>query len=91
MSPVSESAERSPGRMVVAAVLAIVAILLIIAAILYFTEPAKSLPSFLGAIKSPAHRADAKRSLRGVVAIAVGVVCLVAGGFTFAWKGKDRN
>jgi hypothetical protein len=49
---------------------------------LYFTEPAKSLPGFLGAITSPASRATAHRSTRGIVALVVGVVCLAAAGLT---------
>jgi hypothetical protein len=88
---VSETADRSPARVAAAVVLGIVAILLIIASILYFTEPAHSLPSFLGAIKSPVHRADEKRSLRGVITLVVAIVCFVAAGFAFMWKGKDRN
>jgi hypothetical protein len=59
-------------------VLAIIAVLAVIAAILYFTEPAKSLPSILGAITHPASRAAAHRTTRGGVALAVGVVCLAA-------------
>ncbi len=71
----------SPGRMIAVAVLVIVAILAIIAGILYLTEPAKSLPSILGTITHPASRANAHRNLRGWVALAVGVVCLVVAWF----------
>jgi hypothetical protein len=63
------------------AVLAVIGVLAVIACIMYLTEPAKSLPSMLGAITAPASRADAHRSTRGYVALAVGVVCLVAAGF----------
>jgi hypothetical protein len=72
-------------------ILLIVGILLIIAAILYFTEAAKSLPSILGTIKHPPatiHRADAHRTLRGVVSLIVGIIALGAGVFAFAWKPK---
>jgi hypothetical protein len=70
----------SPGRAATVAVLAVIAVLAIIACILYFTEPARSLPSILGAITHPASRAGAHRSTRGWSALAVGVVCLVAAG-----------
>ncbi len=85
-----ESAGRSPARKIIAVVLVILGILAIIAAILYFTEPAHSLPSVLGQITSPAHRADEKRTLRGAGALVVGIVLLAAGVFAFAWKPKDR-
>ena len=81
---------RSPGRMIVSVVLMIIAILLIIAAVLYFTEAAKSLPSVLGTITHPAHRANEKRTLRGVISLIVGIVLLGAGVFAFVWKPKDR-
>jgi undecaprenyl pyrophosphate phosphatase UppP len=70
----------SPGRAIIAAVLAVIAVLAIIACILYFTEPARSLPSVLGAITHPASRADAHRSTRGWTALAIAVICLVAAG-----------
>ena len=91
MSSVSDTAGRSPARIGAAAVLGIIAILLIIAAIIYFTEPAKSLPSILGTITHPAKRASEHRSLRGIITLVVGVLCLVGGVFAFMWKGKDRN
>lgn len=72
---------RSTGRMTAVVVLVIIAVLAIIAAILFFTEPARSLPSILGAISHPASRASAHRTTRGWIALAVGVVCLVAAGF----------
>ncbi len=71
---------RSTGRIAAATILAIIGVLAIIAAILYFTEPARSLPGVLGAITHPASRADAHRTTRAVVALVVGVVCLAAAG-----------
>ena len=68
----------SPGKITIVAVMAIIGILAIIAGILYFTEPARSLPSVLGTITSPASRANAHRNLRGAVALVIGVVLLVA-------------
>lgn len=70
----------SPGRATIAAVLAVIAVLAIIACVIYFTEPARSLPSVLGAITHPASRAGAHRSTRGWTALAIAVVCLVAAG-----------
>jgi len=70
----------SPGRATLVAVLAVIAVLAIIACIIYFTEPARSLPGMLGAITHPASRADAHRSTRGWAALGIGVVCLVAAG-----------
>jgi hypothetical protein len=71
---------RSPGRAVIVAVLAVIAVLAIIACIVYFAEPARSLPSVLGPITHPASRANAHRSTRAWSALAIGVVCLVAAG-----------
>jgi amino acid permease len=85
---------RSAGRVIAAVILAVVAILCIIAAILYFSESAKSLPSILGTIKFNGHnasRADNHRSTRGIAALIVGVVCLAAAWFAYAWKTKDRD
>ena len=86
--------ERSPGRVILAVVLVVIGILGIIAGILYLTEPAHSLPSVLGQIKYNGHnhgRAYSHRTLRGAVALAIGVVVLLAGVFAFVWKPKDRS
>ena len=72
------------------AVLSVIAVLAIIAAVLYFTEPARSLPSVLGTITHPASRADSHRSTRGAAAIAVAVVLLIAAGVT-AWMGRTSR
>lgn len=72
----------SPGKTTAVVVLAIIGILAIVAGVMYFTEPAKSLPSFLGTITTPASRAAAHRSTRGIVALVIGVVFLLAAGFT---------
>jgi multisubunit Na+/H+ antiporter MnhB subunit len=68
--------------MIAVIVLVIIAVVAIIAAIMYFTEPARSLPSILGTITHPASKASEHRSTRAIVALAVGVVCLVAAGLT---------
>ncbi len=69
---------RSPAAMIAAAILVIIAVLGIIAGILYLTEPAKSLPSILGTITHPPSLASAHRTLRGWTALAVGLICLAA-------------
>lgn len=87
MTNASRASGRSTGRMIAVVVLVIIAILAIVAAIMYFTEPARSLPSILGTITRPASRANAHRTTRGGVALAVGVVCLAAAGFA-SWMGR---
>ncbi len=74
----SRARGRSPGGMIAVTILVIIAILAIIAGILYLTEPAKSLPSILGTITHPPSLASAHRTLRGWTALAVGVICLAA-------------
>ncbi len=83
MSSVSASG-RSSGKTIIAAVLVVIAVLAIVAGIIYFIEPAHSLPSILGKITHPpasAARANASRSLRGAGAMVVAVICLVAAFF----------
>jgi uncharacterized membrane protein HdeD (DUF308 family) len=69
---------RSPATTIAVAILVIIAVLAIIAGILYLAEPAKSLPSILGTITQPPSLASAHRTLRGWSALAVGVICLAA-------------
>ena len=83
MSSTSTSG-KSSGKTIIAIVLVVLAVLLIIAAIIFFVEPAHSLPSFMGKITHPPaslSRANASRSLRGAGAMVVGVICLVAAYF----------
>jgi hypothetical protein len=67
----------------------IIAVLAIIAGIMYLTEPAKSLPGILGTVTHPASKANAHRSLRGGIALAVGVICLAAA--WFAGRGRSAS
>jgi hypothetical protein len=76
--------------MILVIILVIIAVVAIVAAIIFFTEPAKSLPSILGTITHPASRASAHRTTRAVVALAVGVVCLVAAGFVGVMGRRSR-
>lgn len=82
MTSASYTQGRSAGKLTAVVILGIIGVLAIIAAIIYFTEPAKSLPSVLGAISSPASRAAAHRSTRGIVSLVVGVVFLAAAALT---------
>lgn len=82
---------RSTGRVVAAVILGVIGILLIIAAIIYFTTDAHSLPSILGTIKYTGHnhtRAYSPRTLRGIVALIIGVICLIAAWFAYFWRAK---
>ena len=83
MSSVSASG-RSSAKTIITVVLVVIGILAIVAGIIYFIEPAHSLPSFMGTITHPPAsltRANSPRSLRGGGALVVGVVCLVAAFF----------
>ncbi len=59
-------------------VAAVVGLLFVIAAVLYFTQPAGSLPGFL-----PGHEAGSllRHTKHGILALALGVVCFVAAWF----------
>ena len=76
MSSARAAGARSPGKTIAMVVLVIIAVLAIIAGVIYLIEPAKSLPSVLGTITSPASRADTNRPLRGAGALVIGVLCL---------------
>jgi uncharacterized membrane protein HdeD (DUF308 family) len=81
---------RSTGGLTAAVIiLGIIAVVAIIAGVLYLTEPAKSLPAVLGTITHPASRANEHRALRGWVAIAFGVLCLAAAWFAARARGRD--
>src|ERR1700719_5382461 len=83
VSSVSASG-RSSGKTIIAIVLAVIAVLAIVAGIIYFIEPAHSLPSIMGKITHPPAslgRANASRSLRRAGGLVVGVICLVAAFF----------
>jgi len=78
MTDVSRARGWSPAKVTTVAVLAVIAVLALVAAIIYFTEPARSLPSVLGTVTHPATRASAHRSLRGWISLVVAVICVVA-------------
>ena len=89
MSSYSTAGGRSSGKTIAAVILVIIGVLALVAGIIYFLEPAKSLPSILGTITHPASRANAHRSLRGIIALVVGVICLVAAWFV-GRRGTSR-
>jgi uncharacterized membrane protein HdeD (DUF308 family) len=69
----------TPRRLVVPAV--ILGVVLIVVAIVYFAEPAKSLPSFFpGHVSASASEADHHHTKHGLAALVVGLAC-----FAFAW------
>jgi len=83
VSSVSASG-RSSAKTIITVVLVVIAVLAIVAGIIYFIEPAHSLPTFMGKLTHPpvsVSRANATRSLRGAGALVVGVICLVAAFF----------
>jgi amino acid permease len=80
VSSVSASG-KSTGKTIGVIVLVVVAIALIAASIIFFIEPAHSLPSFMGKITHPYARAHATRPLHGAATIVVAIVCLVAAFF----------
>ena len=87
----STGAGRSTGKTAAVAILVVIAVLAIVAGAIYFAEPAKSLPSVMGAITSPASRANEHRSLRGWISIVIAVVLLVAAWFTARMKGSGQQ
>lgn len=80
MSSTSASG-RSSGKTIIAIVLVVLAVLFVVAAIIFFVEPAHSLPAFMGKITHPVARANATRPLHGAAALVAAIVCLVAAFF----------
>lgn len=60
----------------------VLGILAVVAGVIYLTVEAKSLPSIMGQI----HGDTAHRSLRGIVAIIVGVLLLAGGAGLMAYR-----
>ncbi|HEY5024538.1 MAG TPA: hypothetical protein VII76_06150 [Acidimicrobiales bacterium] len=65
------------------AVLGVLGLLALVAAIMYFTIPAHSLPSFLGPLHGPGVKPHVHRKRRGEAAIALAVVLWVIAGIVF--------
>jgi preprotein translocase subunit SecY len=87
VSSTSGSSERSTGRTILAVLFAIVAVIGVVAAIIYLAEPAKSLPSFV-----PGHIAGSTghHPLKATGAFVVGIIFAVGAWFTLAYKPKPQ-
>jgi hypothetical protein len=71
--------------MLAVVVLVIIGLLILAAGVIYLTVEAKSLPSILGQISG----STVHRSKRGVVALVIGGLLLVAGIGLFAYKPRQ--
>jgi amino acid permease len=81
------SGSTSSGRKLIAIVCIVIAVLAIIAGLIYAIEPAKSLPAFMGQIKgSSGHRA-----LRMSGSFIVGIVLAAAAWVALAYKPKPQE
>lgn len=86
MSPSTESGSSS-GRTVAAVVLGVIALVFIVAGIVYVAVPAGSLPGFMGHIaNSPGHH-----PLRAAGCLIVGVVFAIGAWFALKYKGKSAT
>ena len=85
MSSTSGSVERSPGRLVLAVLLGIIALVFIVVAIIYMTTPAGSLPSV---IPGHIHGSTGHHPLRVVGSLVIGIIFAVGAWFTLAYKPK---
>jgi amino acid permease len=74
-------------RALAVALLVAIGLLALAAGVVYLTVEAKSLPSFMGQL----HGDTAHRSLRGIVAIALGVVLLSGGGAATAYRPRSSG
>lgn len=82
MSPSNGSG--SAGRTAVAIIAAVIALVFIVAGIIYIAEPASSLPGFMGHV---AH-SSGHHPLRAAGCLIVGVVFAVGAWFALKYKGK---
>jgi drug/metabolite transporter (DMT)-like permease len=87
VSSTSGSSERSSGRTILAVILGIIAVVFIVAAIIYLAEPAKSLPSFI-----PGHIAGSTghHPLKATGSLVVGIIFGVGAWFALAYKPKPQ-
>lgn len=83
MSP-STGSSSSSGRTASAVVLAVIAVIFIVAGIIYLAVPAGSLPGFMGHV---AH-SSGHHPLRAAGSLIVGVVFAVGAWFALKYKGK---
>jgi cytochrome b subunit of formate dehydrogenase len=85
VSAVPASGSSTSGRKILAIVLVVLAVLFIVLGLVYAIEPAKSLPSILGAKKSTGHHA-----LRMAASFIVGIVCAGGAWVAMAYKPKPQ-
>ena len=83
MSPSTRSGSSS-GRTASAVVLGVIALLFIVAGVIYLVTPASSLPGFMGHV---AH-STGHHPLRAAGSLIVGVVFAVGAWFALKYKGK---
>ena len=74
-------------RRVAVAIVVAVGLLALAAGIIYFTVDARSLPSFMGKIAGD----SAHRTLRGIVALVVGVVLLAGASAAVAYRPQPSR
>jgi hypothetical protein len=86
VSSTSGSSDRSSGRTILAVILGIIAVLFIVAAIIYLAEPAKSLTILPGHIAG----STGHHPLRATGCFVVGIVFAVGAWFTLAYKPKPK-
>jgi amino acid permease len=83
VSPSTESGS-STGRMVAAVILGVIALVFIVAGIVYIAVPADSLPSFMGHVAN----SSGHHPLRAAGCLIVGVVFAIGAWFALKYKGK---
>ena len=86
MSSVTGSSSRSAGRTILAVILGVIALLFIVAAVIYLVEPAKSLPSFMGHVAG----STGHHPLRATGCFVVGIVLAVGAWFALAFKPRPQ-
>jgi amino acid permease len=84
---VGASGGKSSGRTAAAVILAIIAILFIVAGLIYVIEPAKSLPSFMGHVAG----SNGHHPLRAAGSLIVGVVFAVGAWFAKSYTPKQQS
>jgi amino acid permease len=75
----------STGRTASAVVLGVIALVFIVAGIIYLAEPASSLPSFMGHISG----SSGHHPLRAAGCLIVGVVFAIGAWFALKYRGKS--
>ena len=80
----SPTGSGSPGRTVFAGVAIVIALVFIVAGIIYVVEPAGSLPGFMGHVAG----STGHHPLRAAGCLIVGVVFAVLAWFALKYKGK---